>query len=148
MQIVGNLLDGVFCLMQMTMRTVAAESANPPSKNTPRTWAFRADGNFSAHIFQASQLFPRHQIRTRLTQGSGSMRMHKSRTASRTVNIIVGRNPNGQFSLMPASDPQLAEKFSRQVKTNPKKKASIHPIVMTMTMVDTMVNLPTLNIRR
>lgn len=62
--------------------------------------------------------------------------------------MIVGKNPNGQFSLMPASDPQLAEKFSRQVKTKPKKNASIHPIVMTMTTVDTTVNLPTLKIRR
>ncbi|KAH9882172.1 hypothetical protein J1614_001344 [Plenodomus biglobosus] len=60
------------------------------------------------------------------TQGNGSIRMHKSKTASVIVKTMVASKPKGQFSAMLASDPQLAEKFRRQSKMKPKKNASIH----------------------
>jgi hypothetical protein len=58
--------------------------------------------------------------------------MHRSKTASRTVNAIVASNPKGQFSAMLAREPQLAAKFRRQSKMKPMKKAIVKATVRTM----------------
>lgn len=55
--------------------------------------------------------------------------MKKSSAASMQVKMIVAWKPNGQFSLILASDPQFAAKLRRQSKTKPMKKASVKPIV-------------------